>query len=235
MPGTGPRTVRTALPLLAAALAFCSAGCRDARNACVAEPYGYVNTFFRSGEPAYPRSVTATVVSIGSASDGGSGTIVLADSAGAAETLYLDTAGLDIPLDAGSTYSFEVEYVPGYPSLSGVMVRDTRGLVFAGVTDRVPASRVFTSGIPGFEVTLEDGGCPDRNQDPCYDAVHNLELAVTHAGVEVRLKNREAARLGDYVVTCLAAQRVAYNASCADAGVPSYSFVIARRDTTGHE
>jgi len=233
MSATVSRSLGTALLLFAAALAPGSAGCRNAAKGCTAEPYGYVNTFFRSENP---KSITATVVSIRSLSAGSAREIVFADSAGA-DTLYLDAAGLEVPLEAGSRYSCEVEYVPGFPSLSGVIVRDDRGLVFAGVTDRVPASRVFVSGIPGFSATLEDGGCPDRNRDSCYDAVHNMELAVTHAGVQVRLKNREAARLGDYVVTCLAAQRIDYNASCADAGAPSYSFVIARSDTTaaGHE
>jgi hypothetical protein len=231
MRGVNARSVGAGLLLLAGYFILIGESCGGTQAGCTVEPFGYVNTFFRTGDHEYPYSLRATLVSIGDATDGPARTLALADSSGAADTLYLDTAGLEIPLQAGSTYDFEVAYVPGFPSLSGVMVRDARGLVFAGVTDRFPSPCVFGSGISGFAVALVDGDCPDRNHDPCYDAVRNAVLAVSNGGDDVSLKNREAARLGDYEVTCLAAQHTDYNASCVDAGLPSYSFLLVRRDT----
>ncbi len=214
------------LALMAGLFVFSGETCGSPEKGCDTEPAGYVNVFFRTGPSMEPRSVTAAIVSIDEAEH----TIALRDSSGAADTLYLDVPGHALPLRTGRTYTFEVEYAPGFPSLSGIMVSDPAGLLLAGVTDRESSPRIFKSGIPGFSVSLRDSDCPDRNADPCYDSIRNATLAVMRGSETVVLKNSEAARLGDFDITCLAAQRVDYSSSCADAGLPSYSFILIRRD-----
>jgi hypothetical protein len=153
---------------------------------------------------------------------------VIRDANGAERRLVYRAPGGPLPLNEGASYEFQVDYVGGAPAVSGLLIHDGTGLLFAGASDQKIGAHVLKEGVPSFTIALLPPDCSSRGSDTCYDAITNVPLQVRAQGASVELHNGESGNLGSYRVTCLAAQAVAYNSRCADAGVPAVSYVIAR-------
>jgi hypothetical protein len=155
---------------------------------------------------------------------------VIREAAGAERRLAYRAPGGPLPVKEGDAYDFQVDYVGGAPAASGLLIRDRRGLVFAGATDQRLGDHVLKEGVPDFALELRPPACPSRPAGTCYESVTSRPLRLTHGGRPADLLQGQSARLGPFRVTCLTAQSVVYRSGCADAGLPAVSYLIARLD-----
>jgi hypothetical protein len=195
---------------------FCSGGEGDD---CQLEPEPPVAAFLDGDTPAHPESFSGTIDSVDS--DGPDHTIrvVVRAERGEVRTLVVAQLGEPVSFPVGRQVRVRLEYRPGFPSLSGLLLTDAAGLALAAVGDHAPGRTVLRDGIPGFRIRSLPASCPSRPHGTCYDSVVNLPLLVEHGGEAVELMHGQSARLGEYQVFCLVSQTVAYNSRCADAGV----------------
>ena len=185
-----------------------------------------MNAFFAGEQPS--RELTATVVAIHPLPDLGGFAYELRDQGGTTSRLTWIAPAAMSGVDAGSTYRFVVDYAPGFPDASGIVVFDGTTLVFAALSDERLFQRVLRRGIPGFELALGEPGCDSRGATNCHESMTNLPLVVEHGGARDTLHHGEMISIGGYDVQALAVQRIVYSSRCADAGLPAVSLVIAR-------
>ena len=206
----------------ALALAVVLAYCAGAGNHCANPPAGSVNAFFAGGEAS--RDLTASVSALTALSQGRGFRYGLSDGS----TLTW-MAKEPIPgLETGRGYRFVVDYAPGNPDASGVLLFDGDRLLFAALTDQRPFQRVLKGGVPGFAIAAGDAACGSRARTKCHEALVNLPLSFEHAGKSAVLHQGEHGRVGEFEIEVLTAQKVTYSPRCADAGLPGVSFVIHR-------
>jgi hypothetical protein len=215
---------------LAAALAILPVqGCapKSGPKDCFREPASAMTVYVDSRSPT-PSRFRGTVTEIDTAAADGFVVVTVRDSLLVERKIHVSAAGSSLPLRKGPAYDFQIESVGGFPSASGLIVRDSTGILYAGASDQTVGGHVLKDGVPGFALTLESAGCPSRPHDDCYDGLYNLRLSVTHAGQTIRLMHPETGRVDAYAITCLVAQRVDYNGKCADAGLQGVSWTIER-------
>ncbi len=195
---------------------------------CDAEPLGDIRAFLETG--ASSTTLEATLVSLSPPNDGGFVKLALRETVGAVHTLTLRAATGPPPLHEGEGYRFRVDYAPGYPPASGLLIWKDATLLYAAASDPSPGHHGLADGVPGFVLTLLPSECASRLQTECYESVRDARLRVAHAGKSATLYQGESANLGEYRVTCLTAEEVTYRSRCADAGRVVLSYVIERRD-----
>jgi hypothetical protein len=178
-------------------------------------------------EPVSSTRFEGEVVSRTRVDELGNTRIKVQNNNGAEHVLSCRVGGKPLPFETGKTYNFQVDYVAGAPTLSGLLVRDGEGLLFAAVSDQRPGGRVLKEDF-GFKIELVATRCPSRQEDRCYESIRNGVLRVTRGGKSVDLVNGESATLSGFRVNCLVAQHVAYKKGCADAGLVALSYVIVR-------
>jgi hypothetical protein len=206
-----------------------TAGSRgSAGRGCDAEPLGDVRAFLETG--ASSTTLEATLVSLSPPNDGGFIKLALHETEGAVHTLTLRSPTGRPPLHEGEGYRFRVDYLPGYPPASGVLIWKGATLLYAAASDPSHGHHGLADGVPGFALTLLPSECASRLQTECYESVRDARLRVAHAGTSATLYQGESANLGEYRVTCLTAEEVTYRSRCADAGRVVLSYVIERRD-----
>lgn len=212
------------------------AGCPRAAtpDGCDAEPSGSFRVFLDSAElmpPVYTVRFSAAVLEQLEADDLGLRRLRLTpDADGVERTLAYELPGGSLPVRVGEHYDFQVDQAAGFPSASGILIRDARGLLFAAASDQRVGARVLSRGVPGFEVDVVEGGCESRRSDRCYESVRNERLRVRHAGESVELYHGREAMLGEYRVLSLTAQVVRYREDCADAGLVAVSYALVREN-----
>ncbi len=201
------------------------AGCGNGASVCDRPPTGQVTTFLE--QDASVATFSARVVGSHTDPENGLTRYELREGPETHRHLVFRAPGVEPPLRAGLEYSFEVETVPGMPTPSALVLRDSEGkLLFVGVSDYAPGDRVLTRGLPGFGISVEEAGCKDRGAEDCLEEDVNLRLRVEHQDAVLRLHHGESGVVGGYRVTCLTARRVTYSPDCADAGVFGVSYVI---------
>lgn len=212
----------------------------DPGAGCAAEPLGEVRVFLDPGRaaaggagkmsapaPAAPSVVfEAVVASIAPPDGGGFVTVALRDEA---RNLRFHSPLGPPPLRLGERYRLRVDYEPGYPPASALLVWDSEGLLYAAASDERPGATVLKDGVPGFALRLLPATCDSRPHDRCFEALRNAPLEAAFGGRSVTLHNGGVADLGAYRVTCLTAQAIAYSSRCQDAGRIALSYVIERR------
>jgi hypothetical protein len=204
-----------------------------ASGGCAAEPVGSFHVFLDTVELMPPVSsvrFTAMVLEKLDPDDLGLGRVRLADTAGVQRTLAYALPGGELPLEVRARYDFQVDHAAGSPTASGLIVGDSRGLLFAAASDQQVGARVLKDGLPGFEIDIAAGGCASRAGDRCYESVRNQRLRVRRAGETVELYHGSDSTLGGYRVSALTAQAVRYREGCADAGLIAVSYAVARVD-----
>jgi hypothetical protein len=226
------------MPVLALLAALCmpaaiAPGCQAADDPCMVKPAGEVTAFLEGTGAADVRRIRATVVESGPPDESGFSHYILEDGDGRRHKLTYGGTREVPSLKEGVDYDFRIEYVPGMPSPSGIVITGDTGLLFAAASDYRPGARVLKESLPGFELELHPAECPNRSDSKCYDAVRNSRLEVRHRGETAVLYQGEKARLGPYVITCLIAQEVTYTDACADAGLFGVSYVIRRSPPAG--
>lgn len=196
--------------MLALALLIASCG-SAAGDPCDAEPVGSVNVFF-VGQSA-SRDVVATVASITPLDELEGFRYDMTDGA---RLTWLAKEPMG-NVKAGGTYRFGVNYRPGFPDASSVLVYEGDRLTFAAVTD-------LETEVPGLLITPGEATCPSRGRTKCHKALVNRPLIVEgrpfHHG--------DTARAGGFEVRVLMAQKITYDSRCADAGRPGISFTVTR-------
>jgi hypothetical protein len=200
----------------------------DSGARCRAESRGSVRAFLEAGAPA-TSSFDATLESAPKPGDGGLWKLSLREASGALHTLTLIVPIGAPRLAVGTRYRFRVDYSPGYPPASGLLIWKDSELIYAAAGDPSPGRRVLGEGVPGFEITLMPSRCANRGPTDCFDLLRSAPLRVAHEGATVTLMQGESADLGRYRVTCLTAEEITYSARCADAGRVTLSYVIERR------
>jgi hypothetical protein len=222
------RAAATLAIALALALTTAACGSDSATGpACKAEPTGSILAFFQTPGEGGSRSVRATVLETRNL-DGGVLQVMLRDSSGVADSLRFRAPDISLPLEPGETYDIQVDFYGGFPSASGVLVRDARGLLFAAATDQAIGGHVLKNGVTGFSLEIVDSGCRPRQRGQCWRSITNTILRVVHEGETRDLFHGDSATLGSFRVTCLTAQDVVYTDECADAGLVGISYAIAR-------
>lgn len=226
---------------IAAALVAFTMGCNEpasprpqqttrpsAAEPCSAEPQAPFDCAVE-GAPSDPSlHVTGQVTAIEAPDDMGRRHIAVSERTGTVYRLAVQPSDLELPLETGHTYDFELDRVGGMPPASGLIVRDADGIVFAGASDQGIGMHVLTGGVPGVGLELLAPTCPSRGAGECYDAVFNRALKLTLGGETVELHQGESVQLGGYVVHCRIAQQVKYSARCADFAMHAVSYTIAR-------
>ena len=195
-------------------------------GACSRVPVGSATVFFAGERPS--GEITATVVSITPLPELAGFSYELREREGAATRLTWIAPAAMASVHTGSTYRFVVDYVPGFPDASGILVFDGDTLVFAALSDQQLFQHVLERGIPEFELAVGDSACESRGSTKCHRSMTNLPLVVEHGGTRSTLYHGETVRTGDYEVRALSVQRIVYDSGCADAGLPAVSLVIAR-------
>mgnify|MGYP000430354514 CR=1 FL=1 len=183
-----------------------------AGDRCDAEPVGSVNAFF-VGENA-SRDVVATVAFIAPL-EGLAG--FRYDMRDGALLTWIAKEPMANVLAEG-TYRFVVDYRGGWPDASSILVFEGDQLIFAAVTDR-------ETDIPGLTINVGDASCSSRGRTKCHESLVNVPVIVGGKTIY----NGESATVGEFEVRVLTAQKVKYSSRCADAGVPTLSFTVARR------
>ena len=206
------------------------AGCQPRTSFCTTPALGEVTVFWETPEDGPAGRFTGTLVEIRPSDDLGFSRFSFKDDRGTMRRLKIKTPGEPLPLQVGVSYDVRVDYIPGFPSASGVSVRDADGLVYASVGDAAPNGLVMREGIPGFLATFVPPACPSRASDRCYEGIFNATVRFTHDGRSVTLYQGERARLGRYEVVCFLAQQVVYRKGCADAGLLNVSYEIRRAE-----
>jgi hypothetical protein len=196
---------------------------------CDAEPLGEFRSFLETGGPS-STTLEATLVSLSPPNDGGFVKLALRETSGAVHTLTLRSPTGPPPLHEGEGYRFRVDYAPGYPPASGLLIWKDATLLYAAASDPSPLKHGLADGVPGFELTLLPSECASRLQTDCYESVRDARLRVVHAGASATLFQGESATLGKYRVTCLTAEEVIYRGRCADTGRVVLSYRIERHD-----
>src|SRR5687767_7034482 len=196
---------------------------------CEAEPRGRITAFVR-GESSSSVVFTAGVERHIQRTDGPAHRYVLREASGVTRELSVSSTEPVPGLEVGKEYRFRVDYKPGWPGASGLVISDGAGLLYAALTDQEVGRNVLTDGVPGFSITLRTAECRrSRPHSSCFDSMINLPVEVRSSGDAVVLYHGESQQLGDYVVSVLTAQDVIYNKSCKDAGVSRISLTIYRR------
>ncbi len=200
-----------------------------AGSKCDSEPRGRITAFVR-GETSSSVVFTAAVERQIPRTDGPAHRYVLREASGVTRELSVIATEPVPGLEVGKEYRFRVDYKPGWPGASGLLVSDNAGLLYAALTDQEVGRDVLTEGVPGFSIALRAAECrSSRPHNSCFDSMINLPVEVRSSGDAVVLYHGESKQLGDYVVSVLTAQDVIYNKSCKDAGVPRISLTIHRR------
>ena len=199
-----------AAAILGFVLLFAACG-SAAGDRCDLEPVGSVNAFF-VGENA-SRDVVATVSAIAPL-EGMAG--FRYDMRDGARLTWMAKDPMPNVV-AGGTYRFVVDYRGGWPDASFILVFEGDRLIFAGVTDRQTV-------IPGLAITTGDATCASRGRTKCHESLVNVPLIVDGQS----LYHGESARVGEFEVRVLTAQKVRYSSRCADAGLPHVSYPVAR-------
>lgn len=215
---------------LASVLLLGCAEAVDGDGGCAAEPRGQMVAFLEQGASPLSTRFTGTVVSVTPGSEPDAYRYVIRDAAGAERRLAYRAPDGPLPVEPGAAYEFQVDYVGGAPSASGLLIRDRRGLLFAGATDQGIGDHVLKEGLPDLALELRPAACPGRPAGECFESITNRPLRVTQGGRPADLLQGQSVRLGPYRVTCLAAQSVVYRSRCADAGLPAVSYLIVRVD-----
>ncbi len=200
----------------------------DSPARCRAESLGSVRAFLEVGAPA-TSTFDATLVAASTPGDGGLWKLSLREESGARHILTLLTPVGAPRLEAGARYRFRVDYSPGYPPASGLLIWRDAELVYATAGDPSSGRGVLGEGVPGFEITQLPSRCANRGPTDCFEVLRSAPLRVTHAGATVTLMQGESGDLGPYRVTCLTAEEITYSPRCADAGRVTLSYVIERR------
>lgn len=196
---------------------------------CDAEPRGRITAFVR-GESSSSVMFTARVERHVPRTDGPAHRYVLREASGVTRELSVSSTEPVPGLEVGKEYRFRVDYKPGWPGASGLLISDGAGLLYAALTDQEVGRDVLADGVPGFSITLRAAECrSSRPHNSCFDSMINLPVEVRSSGDAVVLYHGESKPLGDYLVTVLTAQDVVYNKACKDAGVPRISLTIHRR------
>ena len=214
---------------IVAAVALVATTCgggADGTDVCSRAPVGSVNAFFVGEQPS--RELTATVVGIRPLPDLGGFAYELRDQGGTTSRLTWIAPAAMSGVHAGSTYRFVVDYAPGFPDASGILVFDGSTLVFAALSDQRLFQHVLRQGIPRFQLALGEPACDSRGATKCHESMTNLRLLVEHGGARDTLHHGETITIGGYDVQALSVQRIVYSPRCADAGLPAVSLVIAR-------
>ncbi|HUD71505.1 MAG TPA: hypothetical protein VMQ62_06045 [Dongiaceae bacterium] len=200
----------------------------DTPARCRAESLGSVRAFLEAGAPA-TNTFDATLEAAPKPGDGGLWKLALREASGATHTLTLISPVGAPHLEVGARYRIRVDYAPGYPPASGLLIWKEGELIYAAAGDPSPERRVLGEGVPGFEIARLPSRCANRGPTDCFDALRSAPLRIAHAGATVTLMQGESADLGGYRVTCLTAEEITYSARCADAGRVTLSYVIERR------
>jgi hypothetical protein len=221
------RSGRLAIAVLLLSAAV-TAGCRDtSESGCRNEPLGAVSVWIENVEALEPIRFSGTLQAVEPADDGAERLTIIADD-GSEWNLVVRLPRMRLPVAAGNRYEFDVQAREGWPSVFSLFTFDEEGLLFAGISDWDLGVNVGKEGVPGFDVKKIATECGNRPHGDCYDEMKNAVLRVEAGEESVTLYHGESSRLGDFEVICLTCQDVAYNDSCADAGVIGVSFVIAR-------
>ena len=228
-----------AIPLSVAV--FAAAGCNEpasprgavarktaATEPCAAEPLAPFDCAQDGGSDAGSVHFSGVVSATEAADEFGRQHFSVREASGLVHRLVFQAAGQPLPVEEGQAYDFELDRVGGMPPVSGLIVKDGHGLVFAGASDQGIGDHVLKAGVPGIEVELLPSTCASRARGDCFEAVFNRALQVSGAGENARLYQGESARLGGYEVRCLIAQQVQYSARCADFGLHAVSYTITR-------
>jgi hypothetical protein len=209
-------------PLLGFAIAVTLASCAATGDRCSNAPVGNVNAFFAGGEPS--RDVAATVATMAPLAELEGFRYEMTDG-----SRLTWIAKEPIPaLEIGRTYRFVVDYSPGSPDASGILIFDGERLLFAALTDQRPFQHVLREGVPRFTISTGDPACRSRGRTKCHEALVNLPLTIDHAGERKVLYQGERLRMGEFEIHALTAQKVTYASRCADAGLAGVSFTIQR-------
>ena len=201
--------------------------CTNSSEPCSSPSQQAISVFFEETTGPYFESFEARISALDRPQDSGFTRLTLTGSAESSRSLKFRANGIDLPVELGATYTWRIEYVPGFPSESGIMINDSEGLLFAAVGALTSGSGLQQGDIPGFNVEQRDRGCP-VSQTTCYASYQEMGLHFT-AGTEHRLlQPGETGHLGSYSVTCLVSRLVTYTSACADAGVLDLSYVIQR-------
>jgi hypothetical protein len=190
-------------------VALIATSCGGTSNRCSTEPIGSINAF-----PS--RDATLVVDRVTPISSG-----YRYDFRDGTPLTWIGQEAL--PIATGHSYRFVVDYRPGAPDATSILIFDGETLLFAAVTDQ----RIRRD-IPGFELSVGAAACGSRGSTRCHDALVNLPLLITHAGESQTIHHGQTAQLGDYEVRALTVQRVAYNSRCADAGLSAISIIIRK-------
>ena len=199
---------------LAAIILLLASSCDGASNPCSTEPAGSINAFFPGDTPS--RDTTLVVERVTPASEG-----FRYDFRDGSHLMWI--AAEPLPVAVGKSYRFVVQYRPGMPDATGILVFDGDVLVFAALTDQI-----LRFPIPQFEMAIGEPVCDSRGSTKCHESLVNVPLTIAHAGHTVTVHHGETARLGDYEIKALTVQRVRYASRCADAGLPAISFTVRR-------
>ena len=195
---------------------------------CAAESKGSVRAFLEAGAPA-SSTFDAVLTALPAARDGGRWMLALREASGATHTLTLMSPSGPPRLEADTPYRFRVDYSPGYPPASGLLIWKAGALIYAAAGDPSAEQQGLAGGVPGFTIDRLPSRCPNRGPTDCLDVLRNAPLRVTHDEATVTLLQGESADLGGYRVTCLAAEEITYSPRCADAGRVAWSYVIEKR------
>lgn len=203
-------------------LAMILASCGGAQDRCGNPPKTSVNAFFAGRDAS--RDVVATVATITPLADIGGFRYEMRDGSRLTWIAKEPIAGVV----AGRTYRFVVDYAPGFPDASGMLVFENDRMIFAALTDQKLLDHVLKSGVPDFKIATGEAACSSRGRSKCHEALVNLPLAFEHAGERKVLLQGEKARVGEFEIDALVAQQVTYAPRCGDAGLPGVSFTIRR-------
>lgn len=230
--GIRVRRARSTPLLLLVVWFLAGLGCSRAevRDACDREPEVSFRAFFVTPGQEVVRRTRGSITSVRSV-EGGFFLVTLRDTLGQIQSLRYRGTGGAVPFRVGSSYDIRIDLVASVPPASALVVRDAAGLLFAAATDEAVGKQVLTDGLPKIQVELLPSGCRSRARETCYESITNAILRVTHGGESADLFNGQTSRLGPYHIRCLTAQKVKYSSRCADAGLPSLSYVIARADS----
>jgi hypothetical protein len=153
---------------------------------------------------------------------------VLNDESGANWSIRVTSPVQIVPLSGLSGAQAVVEIVAGFPTVYGLSIVDSMGVVLAGASDQAIGEHVLKEGAPGFRLSLLPGDCRRRPGPDCTLSVRNLRLAVEHQGQNALLANGDSVVLDGCRVHCMIAEEIEYDPRCADAGLHAVSWVILR-------
>jgi len=199
-------------------LATCGGGAGG--SDCAREPIGDVKAFFAGGQAS--RDLVGVVEHVTPLPDIHGFRYEFRDGA------RLTWIGRPLPIEIGTTYRFVVDYAPGFPDGSGMLIFAGDELYFAAFTGQAMFQHVLKQGIAGFEISTGEPRCPSRGRSTCHDALVNLPLIITRGAESRTIYHGQSATLGGYRIDALSVQKVKYSSRCADAGLAAISFTITK-------